>query len=368
MNGTEINHLLKLFTIFQLILFALFLITHKKGRKRSHMILGLFLLANGVWYIGNLGDTFEGFPYYRMLCRGFFFLIGPSLYFYVRSLVNPVFKLKKLHLVHGVFFIAAAAVLFIFPGYWQAVGGRVLPPEFGLIKYIHFAVYSAVALGRLKQHRTAVKNLFSTIQKKEIAWLNRLTIGFLMVYGLFFLHYMYHVNSGFPFVPPMIPIFLFFLLANLLIFNALKQPEVFSGLPEEERTPVKNSPGTKYSKTVLPEDEAVSYLEKLRSFMASEKPYLDPLLNLPQLARQLGMPAHYISQIINTRLGQNFYHFVNEYRIRESMRLLSGPPGKYQTILEVMYASGFNSKSVFNTAFKKHTGMTPGEFIKRRTS
>lgn len=358
MKGTEINHLLKLFTIFQFLLFAFFLVTHKKGRKQSLLPAALLSTANGVWYAGNLGGgaTLSQFPFIRIPCWGFFFLIGPALYFYVQSLVSPTFSLKKKHLLHGVSFIIAVTVLSIFPGFLPIKGESSALSGFGVIKYIHFAVYGAAVLKKLKQHRRSVKNLFSTLQKKELAWLYRLTIGFLMTYGLFFLHYLHHVAPVFPYVPPLIPILLFFLLANLLIYNALTQPEIFSAPAEEEK---------KYTKTVIPENTAAAYLEKLLRFMESEKPYLDPLLNLPQLSQKLGIPAHYISQLINTRLQQNFYTFITHYRIKESMRRFSEPPGKKQTILEVMYASGFNSKSVFNTAFKKHTGMTPRDFVKQ---
>lgn len=369
MSATEINHLLKLFTILQLFLFAFFLVTHKKVRKQPHVMLGLFLAANGMWYAGNLGGGVGAFmaSYIKELCWGFSFIIGPSLYFYGRSLVNPVFKLKKQHAVHGICFIIFA-LLPNLPGTVQVFGEHGVKPFFGIIKYLHVGVYSAAVWVVLKRHRAAVKNLFSTLQKKELAWLNFLVIGFLVVYGLFFLHYLGHVDTRVFFVPPTIPILLFFLLANFLIYNALKQPEVFAGAGEADDKNVPAPPGSKYAKTKLPDDMAAEFEEKLTGFMEKEKPYLDPLLNLTGLARQSAIPAHYISQIINTRFRHNFYHFINQYRVKESMRLLSElseSPGKKQTVVEIMYASGFNSKSVFNTAFKKYTGMTPTQFVKQ---
>jgi AraC-like DNA-binding protein len=64
-------------------------------------------------------------------------------------------------------------------------------------------------------------------------------------------------------------------------------------------------------------------------------------------------------------LQQNFFDFINRYRIEEAQRLLTDPPDKKITVLEVLYECGFNSKSSFNTLFKKHTGLTPSEFKKK---
>lgn len=99
--------------------------------------------------------------------------------------------------------------------------------------------------------------------------------------------------------------------------------------------------------------------------MASNKPFLAPELTLDQLALQLSLRPRVLSQVINDRLGQNFYDFINRYRIQEASRLLTNPKDRKITILEVLYEVGFNSKSSFNTLFKKYTGLTPSEFKKK---
>jgi len=65
-------------------------------------------------------------------------------------------------------------------------------------------------------------------------------------------------------------------------------------------------------------------------------------------------------------LGQNFYDFINRYRILEAKQLLTNPKDPKITVLEVLYEVGFNSKSSFNTLFKKYTGLTPTEFRKKQ--
>ena len=71
-----------------------------------------------------------------------------------------------------------------------------------------------------------------------------------------------------------------------------------------------------------------------------------------------------LSQVINESLHQSFFDFVNRYRIEEAKQQLTHPEDEAITILEILYNSGFNSKSSFNTLFKKYTGLTPTEFRK----
>jgi YesN/AraC family two-component response regulator len=87
---------------------------------------------------------------------------------------------------------------------------------------------------------------------------------------------------------------------------------------------------------------------------------------LKTLAERLGVHYNYLSQIINEQFKQNFNDFINKYRIEEAKKILKTPSGSEKTILEIAYETGFYSKSVFNTAFKKFTGKTPSEF--RKTS
>ena len=98
--------------------------------------------------------------------------------------------------------------------------------------------------------------------------------------------------------------------------------------------------------------------------MRTEKPYLDGDITLQKLAKALGISPHHLSQTINEHLKQNFFDFINTYRIEEAKRMLLDPAKKHYSILAVSEEVGFNSKSAFNTAFKKQVKMTPSEFRK----
>ena len=96
--------------------------------------------------------------------------------------------------------------------------------------------------------------------------------------------------------------------------------------------------------------------------MQKEKPHLNQTLTLNNLAASLNVQPKILSQIINQNLNKNFYDFINDYRVNEAKTILSDNSKAEMTVLEILYECGFNSKSVFNTAFKRYTGLTPSEF------
>lgn len=102
--------------------------------------------------------------------------------------------------------------------------------------------------------------------------------------------------------------------------------------------------------------------------MENEEPYLDPSLNLDKLAIQTEMNPKYLSLLLNSTLNKNFYEFVNEYRIEKVKELLVSPNLKHLTIAAIANEAGFNSKSSFNSIFKKYTNLTPKEFLKQQSS
>jgi len=140
----------------------------------------------------------------------------------------------------------------------------------------------------------------------------------------------------------------------------MAQPEIFSGLNQQQETkPAKK----KYEKTALTEAQINEYKEKLVLHMETKKPYLDPELNIDQLAEQIAIPSHHMSQVLNRGLNLNFYFFVNKYRIEESKKMLSEKKTQ-KTVLEILLETGFNSKSTFNRIFKQYTGATPTQYMK----
>ncbi len=99
--------------------------------------------------------------------------------------------------------------------------------------------------------------------------------------------------------------------------------------------------------------------------MSEEKSFLNPSLTIQNVSESIDIPLRDLSLLINHKLNQHFYDFVNTYRIEHAMVILKSATKSKLTILEILYDVGFNSKSSFNTAFKKHTGTTPTAYRKQ---
>ncbi len=106
-------------------------------------------------------------------------------------------------------------------------------------------------------------------------------------------------------------------------------------------------------------------IENLDRIIAEDKVYLDPDLTMKKLAQKLKIPNNLLSRLINVRYKKNYNDFINYYRIQEARKLLTDPRERNNTISDIMYRCGFYSKSTFNTAFKKVSGMTPSQYRKK---
>jgi ligand-binding sensor domain-containing protein/AraC-like DNA-binding protein len=124
----------------------------------------------------------------------------------------------------------------------------------------------------------------------------------------------------------------------------------------------------KYKTSALLPETVDKVLPELIRLMTEEKIFLNPDVNLKELAQKLNTHYNYLSRIINERMGKSFNDYINSYRIQEAQERLLDPKESKKTVLEIAYDTGFYSKSVFNTAFKKFTGMTPSQFKKKNFS
>jgi AraC-like DNA-binding protein len=124
----------------------------------------------------------------------------------------------------------------------------------------------------------------------------------------------------------------------------------------------------RYAKSGLSTVQMETVKTRLCSLMETDKAFLQPDLTLPDLARSLDCSVNHVSQAINAGFGMSFFDYLNQYRIREAMLLLSPEDSAQQTVLNVALQVGFNSTSTFYVAFKKVTGKTPSEFRRSGTA
>ena len=122
----------------------------------------------------------------------------------------------------------------------------------------------------------------------------------------------------------------------------------------------------KYAKTRITEEQASQLTDQLKEWVEKEKPYLQHDLNLNTLAKSLNTQPHLLSQVINNRFNQNFYEFINTYRLREMEMMMENPENRNLTLLGIAQNAGFGSKASFNRTFKHLTGTTPKKYFTER--
>lgn len=342
----------------------------KKGRRKPNVFLGFFLLLFSLNILSNTAIWTKYnlvFPHLMGMSATFQFLYGPLLFVYVLSVLKPNRGWMKWDLLHLVPFLIQLARLL--PVYLMSVEEKAgyleesMQSTFELtdtglvivtLKVTHMAIYAGL-LFNLKKLGNPFKIRFQRISTQKLQWVRLIKysfLGFLITYALFFvlvetigyrMDYDYIISfamTGFIFTIG----YAGFINPNLL-YDAHN--------------------GSKYENSSLADHKADRYLEKLLTYMENKKPYIDGDLKLEDLAAELKIPRHHLSQVINERLGKNFFEFVNSYRVDEAKKILTDPERANDIILRVALESGFNNKTTFNSAFKKRVGTTPSQYRKK---
>jgi AraC-like DNA-binding protein len=293
-----------------------------------------------------------------------------TLYLYARSLMYRDFRLRKEHAVHTLLFWVVSAI-FLVEYYLQPVEvklqilmerdhpGVLTSPLLAVAIHLVILGYLYATIRTINRFGVDIRQIFSSIENKQLAWLRTLLIGYSVVWTVSMFYCLSaHVFKGSAGADWVVAIGAVtgFLFINYLLLHALRQPVIFSGLSAEEAG---LAAAGQDAEVAPPPDRA--FLDRLARHMAEARPYLQSNLTVEQLARQLETPPRELSRAINQGFGQNFFEFVSGYRVEEARRQLDDPSNT-ANILQIMYDSGFNSKSVFNTAFKKATGMTPSQY------
>lgn len=370
MNAWNLVDMFNAISVFFLCFFSLFLFTHRRGKRSSNRVLGLFLLAMALSLLNFLLSREHRLPASFLPAflfgNSFDFLLGPLLFLYVKSVAYQDFSWRKGYILHAIplasYILFLAGILIATPSalsslmafkksHLSSSGMRFFV---SLISVLLIS-YIGTSFRVLSSYRARIRNSFSSLEKINLSWLNLIIGGFGLIWLIGVINHLQSTGrgSGKPSLAlSLINILITFGMANIIIFRGLRQPEIFSGIEEK----------IKYEKSPLTEKDAERLLARLRDYIEKEKSYLVPGLSISALAREMSVPSRYLSQVINSKLHQNFLDFVNTYRIKEAKRLLSTSGQNGQTILEIGFEVGFNSKSVFNRAFKKHAGMPPREF------
>jgi AraC-like DNA-binding protein len=346
------------------VLMAVTLLNIRRGNRLANRIFALVLFvfaATISLHTLAASEYIVAYPHLAKIEPPLVFLVGPLFYFYVVAMIEGQVGFRKKQLWHLVPFLTCVAVLapFYFASH-EAKVAHILSDHqqdcaHCLILYwaavAHILAYVMAITRRLWRSKTSIGT-------SQMTWLRTLLFAMAINWCLALVLQLASPNiQGGDYVWLLVSLNIY-----LVGYTGLRRPEVFSGAVASARDPLQQK---KYERSTLTEEKADEYQRKLEQFMASEKPYLDGDLTLPALAKKLAITTHHLSQIINERLQQNFFEFVNTHRVEEAKRRIEVPENQHINLAGIALDVGFNSISSFNTAFKKHTGITPSEFRER---
>lgn len=307
-----------------------------------------------------------------------YFLIA-VFYLYVRALLEPNSRLR----LHDLLYFLPGVIAFSWVT-WDL--GTHLYDEAALellcqsphtsyrmvkIGYQVFSIGILVpVLFRLKRHQESLKNNLSYIDPYQLNWLWHLTWIYLAVIVItmatFGSYSMGVFEGNFGWTHSIANISMV-LGVSLCCYKGIRQYswEFF----KQAQAPVSVSPEAsqdadtrKYEHSSLREEEMDNMYQQLLVLFEEKEIYLQPKLSVQDLADELHVTPHALSQMLNSKIGQPFYDFVNNYRVEHLKELLKDPSNQAYTILALGLDSGFNSKASLNRIFKNHTGMTPSTF------
>lgn len=293
------------------------------------------------------------FPYLQNIWQFLTFLVGPSLYFYLKDTFKEEYTPKELA-VH--YILPTISALCTIPSYlptfnyqhgiWADIFIIGTSPT---LLTGHLLFYSVIIFSMTKNEWQVDANI--KIWTKMVAW------G-MVAYTLAFLSYFVLVRCSF-FNPAWdYTISLVMGLGILVIaYMGLVQKRVFSSEPIAHFLPVK-----KYQSSSLTESASDSIKRKMERLLNEEQVFKENELRLADLAAYLDISYHQLSQVINEHYGVNFFELINKYRVEHVKRLLADPNYNHYTIIQITYEAGFNNKASFNRYFKKEIGMTPSAY------
>ncbi len=368
------------------------------------LFLFLCILYIAPWMIGFAG-WYDNQPYRDMLFYVPFqhlFFIGPVVFFYVQSLLNPGFVFRRKHWWHllpGMLYLLFSLAMFVTDKivlkryYFLAEG---MDPDFDSwyqnTGFISMLFYFVLSLRYYNVYRKMIVQVVSYSDVVLFRWVKDFLLAFLAM--LMLQVFFYIVTAIFPKVNSYVGSWWYFLtfacifyyiaisgysnavlarvsfkIAHLLTNKPTLQlqyrPQLQLGqgqpiIEDVEFIDISNDAQKPSFDNAFPLED---WKQKIVHLFTIDKLYEDPELSLTDLSKKLQTNPSVLSKIINQGFGQNFNDFVNAYRVKAVQQKLEAGEQQTQTLLGIAYDCGFNSKATFNRAFKKDTGTSPKEWL-----
>lgn len=360
-------------SVFVSLLMAFFLYTVKTENKLANRLFAWFFIVSAIdlsgFFVYDYIQDYLNLVIFRWtICL----LAMPLFYLYVLAVCYSDFRLQWKHLVHLLPIIIVNLVFLPRLYLGGSLNEELLNsidqmPEIYLIQILIEFQYVFYIIGSylvLKQYKEIYLENYANPSTLTYKYLFQMTTVFLVAHCLVALKNVLRYTDYrqiFLWLNVVVGTVALFITC-WLVMKALNHPELFRGINSKLKLTKDILPNEETETTEVKENQNEvidAQISTLKQYMVEKEPFLDPSLTIQELANQIDIPVRDLSILINHQMDQHFFDFVNEYRIQKAMHILKDKSKSDLTVLEILYEVGFNSKSSFNTSFKKYTNLTP---------
>jgi AraC-like DNA-binding protein len=330
--------------VFNGIILSVYFFFFTSRKHLSGYLLGALLLVLSI----RIGKSVAYFFDYR-LSRTYLqvgltacFFIGPFLYFFVKVETSQVSKLPKLwvrQLILWFLVIVSVGIIFPYERFPKLWGQTIIP-----LIYLQWGVYVSFSVFLLLP-------LLKKITRKEPVkpfekWVLFICIAVTVLFVSYVWAYLNITKGSY--------------INGALWFSLVIYLVVFTLLYRKKTNDLFSFSAQKYADKKLDMEDVLRITDRLKKSMAEKELFRNPNVKLNDLAREINVSGHQLSQVLNEHMGKNFTLFVNEYRIGEACKMLS--QHNNLTIEAIGDEVGFNSRSTFFSTFKRMKGVTPSAY------
>ncbi|WP_319480220.1 helix-turn-helix domain-containing protein [uncultured Draconibacterium sp.] len=366
-------------------LFLTYIIAHNRLKDTKSVVLGLLTFVLSLSLLGGIygmSGFYKSFPHFTNVADPMFLLYGPLLFIYIFVLTQN--RLPRNYVLHGLPFLIY--IISFIPLYLKSAEEKIEWAEYiflndhvplkgllmQLLRVVHISIYIVLSLVAVKNYQTKIKDNFSDIEKISLNQAKNILYFFLFalvvacisfVFG-YVLSYSFSLSNNI--IGLVIGIIIFALAYSTWNKKNIQEMVASKGGDKTEK-PIEAPQKTKgRSVFVLTEEQLEEYGGRLETAIEEEKVYTENELSLAELSKKINIQAYQLSELISRLYNESFFDFINRHRIEEIKARIEDPESDSYSLLGIAMDSGFNSKSSFNTAFKKFTGLTPSEYRKQK--
>ena len=362
MNFDTFNKVVDVINLYLGILAIIIALTHMLSKNKkwlTYIVIAIYFSYSIILVSFSLevsGKMYE-YPHLLGISWPFHSFIAAAFFIYVKILVSPSSQLKKIHLLYfvpGLLYTVSLMPFLFFKSAHEKIKILQVYEQWDIISFLNLIFFNIVIIIFVVLSLNEIRLFWSRERLKKFKHF-RIVFSLLVIaiVGVIFncIGLIFESN--------------FILRIDSIIFNIVLFTPFFLGYryPNFMHNLATEVSNEKYKQSQLKGLNVDAVITRLTELVEIEKIYTDPELDINKLSEKLELSKHQLSEILNDKLNVNYWTYINSCRIEEAKRLLIENPE--DSILKIAYSVGFNSNSVFYTAFGKITDISPSEYRKK---